>query len=189
MSLEVLSRLEELKPESNVRLSGFLVNKMRSRFEPRMSLVNPKLIRNGSWGVTPKKGLASLLEDSGRRSVRKVLTIQDKVDDNFSQMLNSELLKKEGYPVLTTVLGTVAGVASFGAGLLFAASTTVLANSSKTARIIARAGDELWMVEEIGQENSVAVHVQGFWLSDPYRGQSATKGWLIHEERSNLIFD
>jgi hypothetical protein len=55
-------------------------------------------------------------------------------------------------------------------------------------------GDEIWQVEEIGKIREgtgfVPVHINSFWLVDPFRGQSTyNKGWLIHEERHDLSLD
>jgi hypothetical protein len=35
-----------------------------------------------------------------------------------------------------------------------------------------------------------AVHINSYWLVDPYRGQTTyDKGWLIHEERGDVTLD
>jgi len=117
------------------------------------------------------------------------MTLPVGIEDNFTFTFNTALLGGDSYPVLTAVLGTAAGVASAGAGLLFTVATTALSVSQTSRRVLARAGDELWQVEEIGKNGSSVIHVAAYFLVDPFRGQgvnSRIKGWLIHEERKNL---
>jgi hypothetical protein len=59
-----------------------------------------------------------------------------------------------------------------------------LAKTSHT--FIARVGDQVWQIEEIGKVGTKVVHVGSYWVVDPYRKQAPEKGWLIHEERTEL---
>ena len=52
---------------------------------------------------------------------------------------------------------------------------------------VARLDDEIWHIEEIGKEGNKAVYLSAFFIVDPYRKQALSKGWLIHEEREELI--
>ena len=97
----------------------------------------------------------------------------------------------KNYPVLTAILGAGAGLVSGGAALLFSAGSTALSVAQKSHKVLARAGDELWKVEEIGKvRNGTAfevVHVSSYFLVDPYRKKPGTlHSWLIHEERKEL---
>ena len=189
MSLEVLSRLEELKPESNKKLPQQILHLLKGKLSPPSELADIKLVRNGYFVSVPKNGGASLQLPKNRRSARKVLTLKSIADESFTDVLNSELLGGESYPVLSTVVGTITGLVSFGAGLLFAASTTRLNSHQASPRILARSGDEIWIIEEFGKVGGKSLHVQSFWLCDPYRGQAAINGWLIHEERRDLLLN
>jgi hypothetical protein len=53
--------------------------------------------------------------------------------------------------------------------------------------VLARPGDEIWHIESIGKVANEAVYVSSYLLTDPYRRQYPTKGWLIHEEREQVI--
>lgn len=55
-------------------------------------------------------------------------------------------------------------------------------------RVLARSGDEIWHVEEIGKVRSggsyKAVYISSYFIVDPFRGQSLHthsngKGWLL----------
>lgn len=100
-----------------------------------------------------------------------------------------ELAGGKSYPVLNAVLGTVAG-AQLVAGMLFTIGTTALELSKTHHGVPARQGDELWQVEEIGKVVKGAawdvVHVGSYFLIDPFRTQTVTNGWLIHEEGTLL---
>ena len=73
--------------------------------------------------------------------------------------------------------------------------STALSLSQTSQRVLARAGDELWQVEEIGKardknffgsDTMEMVHIGSYFLVDPHRsiGLVRSKGWLIHEERT-----
>ena len=109
-------------------------------------------------------------------------------EDSIIYKLNTELLGGINYPILTAVLGTIAGATAPGAGLLFTVASTALSLAQTSRRILARPGDEVWQVENIGKVKSAVVHVASYLLVDPYRerGQPRIKGWLFHEERTEL---
>jgi hypothetical protein len=96
------------------------------------------------------------------------------------------LLGGERYPVLTAAIGIAGGAISGGAGLLFTLSTTGLALVNTAGKVLARAGDEIWHIEEIGKEGNKAIYISAFFIVDPYRKQAPDKGWLIHEEREEI---
>lgn len=96
------------------------------------------------------------------------------------------MLGGESYPILTTALGIASGVVSGGAGLIFTLATTGLALANTTTKVLARPNDEIWHIEEIGKIGNKAVYVSAFFIVDPFRKQSTSKGWLIHEEREEL---
>ena len=195
MSTSVLDRLQELRPDSKIRLTNslptaFSLYLQNNKGVRPLELVYSKMIANAHWTSVPYKGGKALLQKQGRQAIRKVMTLQPGFESNFTYSLNTALLGGNGYPVLTAVLGTAAGIASFGAGLFFAAATTGISMSQKARRVLARGGDEIWQVEEIGRVRDgsgyKAMHVNSYFIVDPYRRQSFTKGWLIHEERSEV---
>lgn len=120
----------------------------------------------------------------------------DNIETNSLHVLNTALLGGKSYPVLTATLGTAVGIASLGAGLFFTVATTALSLAQTSQRALARPGDQIWQIEEIGKvlDNSLlgsgkykAVHVLSYFLVDPYRNQAPRKGWLIHEERNDIV--
>lgn len=185
MSASVLSQLPELQRKSNARLNPVVVSSIQDHSNPR-ALVEPVLVANGKFAVKPKKGASSLATQNNRVSKRKVNMFKAG-NEHIASKLNQELLGGERYPVLTAVLGITAGVVSGGAGLLFTVATTGLALANTTKRVLARPGDEVWHIEEIGKIGNKATYVSAFFLVDPYRKQAPSKGWLIHEEREELI--
>ena len=97
------------------------------------------------------------------------------------------MLGGESYPILTTALSIAGSVVSGGASLLFSLATTGLSLTKTTSKVLARLDDEIWHIEEIGKEGNKAVYLSAFFIVDPYRKQALSKGWLIHEEREELI--
>ncbi len=108
-------------------------------------------IANGNWAVKPKNGVSSLLQLNNRQSIRKVKTLGPGEEGNITYQLNSALLGGSSYPILTAALGVAAGLASGGAGLLFTIGTTGLNLGQTNQRVLARVGDEIWHIEEIGK--------------------------------------
>ncbi|VAW61738.1 hypothetical protein MNBD_GAMMA08-981 [hydrothermal vent metagenome] len=100
--------------------------------------------------------------------------------------LNRELSGGESYPILTTALGIAGGFVSGGGSILFSAALTGLSLAQKTSKVLARQADEIWHIEEIGKEGDKAVYVSSFFIAAPFRKNSKSKGWLIHEERHDL---
>lgn len=192
MAISIVDRLQELRPHSNTRLLNGVYSDIgrsvqRSGGRP-LQLVKPKMIANANWTKVPIKDNRALLESANRQFIRKVLTLESGFESSLTYKLNTALLGGQSYPVLTAVLGTAAGMASFGAGLLFTVATTGLSVTQKSQRILARGGDEIWQVEEIGKirdgSDYTVTHINSYFLVDPYRKQNLAKGWLIHEERS-----
>ena len=197
MSTSVLDRLQELRPDTRIRLGYNMPRSFKERISKKGShpveLIHPKRIANSDWTSEPYKGSQSLLQLQNRHAVRKVMTLQSAFGGNFTYRLNTALLGGDSYPVLTALLGTAAGIASFGAGLFFAAATTGISMSQKEQRVLARGGDEIWQVEEIGKVRDgsgyKAMHINSYFLVDPFRKQNLAKGWLIHEERSEITLN
>ena len=199
MSQRVLAALQTLQPDSKKRIrDSIIVNLTQSLTSARYQLIKNRRSPSGSGSISvPRHGTQSLLQKRSIQAIRKLRTLPAGQEDNFTYRLNTQLLGGEQYPILTAVLGTVAGLASAGAGLLFAVATTALSASVTSQRVLARLGDEVWQVEEIGKstssgifsgETTNAVHVGSYFLVDPHRaaGPVRTKGWLIHEERTEL---
>lgn len=198
MSEEIINSLDELQPESGKWLSNALITGITQSLTQRRY----NLMRLTGRATDPTYGLVgstqSLRDPANRSSRRRMMILQPGREDNFTFMLNTGLLGGTSYPILTAALGTAAGFASGGAGLLFTVVTTGLSVNQTAQRVLARGGDEIWQVEEIGKARESswfgkgemeAVHVGSYFLVDPYRqrvGGPHAKGWLIHEERHVL---
>jgi len=100
--------------------------------------------------------------------------------------LNHELSGGDSYPVLTTALSIAGGLVSGGGSILFSIAVTGLSLAQKASKVLARQGDEIWHIEEIGKEGNKAIYVSSYFIVDPYRKTARSKGWLIHEERYEL---
>jgi len=184
-SAELLSRLSGLQPQSKCWLPNSIITGLTlSLTQARYQLIRTDMVR-GKYIFVPTDGLAKIPPKVS--AYRKLKTIDREQKGNFTYSLNTELLGGEQYPILTFVLGTAVGAVSGGAGLLFGATTTYLSLQQTAQRVLAREGDEVWQVEEIGKSGQDVVHVGSYFLQDPFRGhRNAASGWLIHEERTVL---
>lgn len=193
MSEHIIRQLSTLQPESGQRLPTSIIYGFSSSSGGSSQLIRIDH-RGGDYVGIPAHGTASLLQHV--RSRVKVFTLEQS-RAGFMRALNQELKGGASYPVLTTVLGTAVGVASGGAGLLFTAATLAVDLNRRNTDVLARVGDEIWHVEEIGKvfednlisrDRYVPTHVSSFFLVDPYRsrGDSAVKGWLLHESRMEV---
>ena len=188
--LTSVDQLEELKPDSGKRVLGDLRGirmYLQGQGRDPVLLVKPKQAANLQWEYHLKNGTDSLARQEGRHARQKVIALPPVEEDNFTHRLNTALLGGSNYPVLSAASSIVVGTASGLAGLFFTIGTTALSVASFSQRILARGGDEVWQVEEIGKSYSngkaVATHVLSYFLVDPFRTQSTRKAWLIHEER------
>lgn len=186
MSLAVLNKLQNLQEPSGKYLGQVVIGYIQDHSLPYV-LVKREQIANARWAVKPRKGAASLSQPKNIQSIRKVSTIPAGIESAIAAKLNIDLLGGTSYPVLTAVMGVAAGLGSMGAGLFFSTLTTGISLQKTSRRVLARAGDEIWHVEEIGKFNNVATYVSSFILVDPYRKQAPGKGWLLHESRDELI--
>lgn len=194
MTENILNQLEELQKQSKKSLNLPIVSAIQNKAHPR-TLVVQDIVANGKWVTKPIKDATSLLKPENRQSLRKIRTLAPGRDGNLTFSLNTSLLGGQNYPILNAALGTAVGLAGFGAGLLFTIGTTGLSLQQTSQRVLARSGDEIWHVEEIGKSliggSYKPVYVSSFFIVDPFRGQthlgqSDSKGWLIHEERLEL---
>lgn len=187
-NMQNIASLQELQRESGKRLPDSVITGMtRSFTQARYQLIRSRVNPSGAgFVIEPTGGISSLPQNT--QAIRRLMTLPAGSEDNFTYTLNTALQGGTSYPILTAVLGIVTGAASAGAGLLFTVASTALSVAQTSQRVLARAGDQLWQVEEIGKIRSTAVHVGSYFLVDPYRsrGQSRIKGWLIHEERTEL---
>lgn len=196
-SLQATDLLQDLQPDSNKRLpdsviTGMTLSLTRARYQLIRSRKNPS---GAGFICEPTLGASSISMNS--QAIRKLMTLSADSEQSFTGTLNTALLGGASYPILEAVLGTFVGTVSAGAGLLFTVASTALNIARTTQRVLAREGDEIWQVEEIGRakktgwasgDSVVAVHVGSYFLVDPYRssGNARHKGWLIHEERTEL---
>jgi len=189
---KILASLQELQNDSGKRISDSIITRMtRSMTRARYQLIRSRNNPSGAGFLPePTNGASSLSNAKNTQSIRKLMTVSPATgEDGFTFSLNTALLGGKSYPILNAVLGTAAGAVSMGAGLLFTVASTALSLAQTSQRVLARSGDELWQVEEIGKKESRIIHVGSYFLVDPYRGrggQSRIKGWLIHEERTEL---
>ncbi len=185
ISSNILSQLQDLQKQSNKRLNPVIMSTIHDHSKPR-SLVDPVMIANGKFAVKPVKGASSLVTANNRQAKEK--SGHSHLEQSMLQnKLNNELLGGESYPVLTATLDIATGVVSGGAGLLFTLATTGLTLANTTSRVLARTGDEIWHIEEIGKVGNKATYVSAFFIVDPFRKQTPGKGWLLHEEREEII--
>jgi len=185
MSTAILNTLQILQKPSGKHLNQIVVSYIQDHNRPQV-LIKKEIIYNGAVAVRPRNGVSSLSKLKNVQSIRKVSTIPSGGNGAIITQLNTALLGGASYPVLTAVLGVAAGVGSMGAGLMFSALTTGISLTQTSRRVLARAGDEIWHVEEIGKFDNVATYVSSFILVDPYRKQAPGKGWLLHESRDEL---
>ena len=90
-----------------------------------LKLVKRVMIANANWAVQPREGAASLSYLHNRHSARRTKTLTN-AHDQVIKELNLQLAGGKNYPILTAALGTAAGLASLGAGLIFTAATTTV---------------------------------------------------------------
>ncbi len=115
--------------------------------------------------------------------------------------LNEDLQGGETFPWLLFGLGlafTPLGAIGSVGGIVFGAATTAINGSRRTTQVMARAGDGIWHVEEVGRTHEdnyisedrwLATHISSFFLVDPHRRHMREKGWLIHEGRRLITLD
>ncbi|MCB1745690.1 MAG: hypothetical protein H6977_14725 [Gammaproteobacteria bacterium] len=188
---KILAKLAELKRDSGMRIPDHLITGMtRSLTQARHQLIRSRVRTSGpGFAYEPTNGAESLSIRANTAARRKLMSLATGGgEDTFLHTLNSELLGGNSYPILDAVLGATAGAVAVGAGYVFTIVSTALNLSKTSHRVLARPGDELWQVEEIGKQDSSVVHVGSYFLVDPYRSQGASgfKGWLIHEQRTEL---
>lgn len=158
----------------------------KSLTQARYQLIRSKVNPSGAGFITgPTNGTASLLSNVQAR--RLLWTAKE--NDGFLKMLNKELQGGEGYPILSAVVGEGVGripVLGTAVSLLFSAVSAGVDLSKTSHTVIARVGDQVWQIEEIGRVGAKIVHVGFYWVVDPCRKQSPEKKWLIHEQRTEL---
>ncbi len=158
-------------------------------------LISPQA-RRGRIVQVPGQGIGNLLR--GLRSVQKVMTFTSSNRD-FMNSLNEDLQGGETFPWLLLVLGIgfapITGAVGVVGGIVFGAATTAIDGSRRTTQVMARAGDEIWHVEEVGrtfednfisEDRWLATHISSFFLVDPHRRHTREKGWLLHEDRREI---
>ena len=189
MAGKIMECLRELRPATNRKLNPKIVSRLQDHDVPN-KLIKREIVANGSWVVKPRVPAEALIDESKHNSKRKVRTLGYGSASHLLPLLNVELSGGQEYPVLTALLGAASGPVSGGGALLFSAATVGIDIAKPDHRILARKGDEIWHVEEIGKvlQNGrcVPVYVSSFFVVDPYRAHFSPKGWLIHEERQNL---
>lgn len=193
MNSPVLNQLHELRRETGIKVLGDMKGLrlyLQDTGRSPLLLISPKIVR-GQVVYEPAISPESLVNKEGRVAQRRAMTLPNVVEDNYTFMLNNSLLGGRDYPLLTSVAGFGAGLLSGGAGLIFSAAATGVSLGKTSHRILARGGDELWQMEEIGKSRKggsyVPMHVLSYFLVDPFRGTNHRKVWLIHEERKELI--
>jgi len=174
--------MTNLQPDSGKRLNPTVITAMtmsitRQRNQLMRSVANPQ---GRGILIVPAPG-------QHLTASRRLMTFQAERSGVLTEMLNTELLGGEQYPILSFVLGTATGVNPL-AGFVFSVATTALSLNQTAQRILARRGDELWQVEQIGRTGRDVVHVGAYFLYDPFRNSAfrSGNGWLIHEERTVL---
>lgn len=189
-SMRIMASLTELQPYSNRRMSPSIIAGITCRTHVKNQMIRAKKMPGKPFETVLVYKVSSV---TGNIQVtRRLMTMATEDEDNFTHRLNNELLNLPKHPILKLVLGTGAGILVPPvalAGLVFTGITTALDLSKTSQRILARGGDEIWQVEELGKKNNKLTHISSFFLYDPYRTKDQNckiKGWLIHEERTEL---
>lgn len=182
--MDIMHSLKELRKDSGIRLNKVATSYIQDHGQP-YKLVDPVRISNANWKVKPKNGIQSLANPVNLHSARKV-KILGPGKEQIINILNKALLGGENYPVLTTVLGIAGGMVSGFGSILFSVGTTAISINNQVRQVLARFGDEIWHVEEIGKVGNKAMYVSCYFIVDPYRAQTPNKGWLIDETRIEL---
>jgi len=196
MSTPLITSLPPLKRHSGVSISSSVVHGMSAGSSGGYDLAR-LTHQSGEYLLVPRNGVQSV--NSNLQSKRKLMTL-DSHRRGFMRSVNEGLKGGPSYPVLVFALGTAVGVASGGAGLIFGATTLMVDLGRRETDVLARKGDELWRVEEIGRvyENNtfsadrwIGMHITSYFLLDPFRsqGNNPDKGWLINEDRRRLLLD
>jgi len=183
MSSDIIRNLEELQEHSHKHVNRIVVSRIQSHDSPS-TIAQYKQI-NHKLAYAPTNGASSLLIKENTYSRRKTKTFLTE-SDPVMKALNHDLSGGDSYPVLTTALGIATGAFSGGVSILFSVGVTGLSLAQKASKVLARQADEIWHIEEIGKEGDKAVYVSSFFIVAPFRKNSKSKGWLIHEERHDL---
>lgn len=190
MSEAILKKLPKLQEDSGKRLTGVIEDIIRVSENPK-PLTKAELVANGVWRTKIAAGTESLRTPENRVSVQKVRVLKPSEETSRIRRLNRALQGGKDYPILSSVTGALAGIVSSGAGFLFSAGSTGLSLSKTSPKVLARAGDEIYHVQEIGRgpgkDSDKVFSVSSFFLVDPYRKKSTGhNGWLIHEDRDEV---
>ncbi|MEO0332535.1 MAG: hypothetical protein AAF223_12770 [Bacteroidota bacterium] len=194
MSFNV-SQLPRLRRHSGQRVASSLIHGFAAHSGGQTRLISPQF-RSGQGIIqVPRNGASSVLQ--GLRSVQKVMTFGSS-NRGFMTRLNQSLKGGESYPALVFTLGLVfvpLGTVGTVGGIIFGASTAAFDGARRSTNVLAREGDEIWHVEEIGRayednwiadDRWVATHISSYFLVDPFRRQRPEKGWLLHEMRRTI---
>lgn len=196
MSTDLLKHLKELRPDSGVRIVNSIVHGFHgasnSKGEAGKTLIKPEMKANAQWIWKVNGNLQAYRAPENHFYREKVRSFGEDENGGFIERLNVALQGGKSYPILSLISGAIVGAASSGVGLLFSTTSTVASMSKYTHRVLARPGDQIWKVEELGKVKSgseyQAVHVLSFFVIDPFRDGSKfrNRGWLIHEERTDV---
>ncbi|MEM6844148.1 MAG: hypothetical protein AAF632_18115 [Bacteroidota bacterium] len=195
MSFNVL-QLPRLRRHSGQRLPTSTIYGFSANTGGQTRLISPQF-RSGQGIIhVPRNGVSNVLH--GLRNVQKVLTFTPS-NRGFMNSLNQDLQGGESYPWLVFGLSLafipLSGGVGTVSGVIFGASTTAIDSSRRNTSVMARLGDEIWHVEEIGRtfedniisdDRWVATHISSYFLVDPFRRQNPEKGWLLHEGRRTI---
>ncbi|MEM8969911.1 MAG: hypothetical protein AAGE93_26075 [Bacteroidota bacterium] len=194
MSFNVL-QLPRLRRHSGQRVASSLIHGFAAHSGGQTRLISPQFRSGRGIIQVPRNGASSVLQ--GLRSVQKVMTFESS-NRRFMARLNHSLKGGNSYPALVFTLGLVfipLGTAGTVGGVIFGAASTAFDRARRSTSVLAREGDEIWHVEEIGRtfednyiqdDRWVATHISSYFLVDPFRRQKPEKGWLLHEMRRTI---
>ncbi|MGB3850492.1 MAG: hypothetical protein WA958_11040 [Tunicatimonas sp.] len=195
MSQSIIRQLPRLRRESGKHLPTSTIYGFSAHPGGQTRLISPQA-RRGRIVQVPGSGIGNLLR--GLRSVQKVMTFTAS-NRSFMNSLNEDLQGGDTFPWLLFGLGLVfipiVGAVGTVGGVVFAASTTAIDSSRRTTQVMARVGDEIWHVEEVGrtfednyirEDRWLATHISSYFLVDPHRRHLREKGWLLHEDRKEI---
>ncbi len=178
--------LPELGPSTGRSLPSSTINGFMAREKyRRFALIDVHFVGAGrNLHYRPAPGIDLTKANASKRRLFNF----DTAHSRFQQSVNKELGGGRSYPILTGLLSIGAGIVSGGAGIIFTLITSAADAGRQVQPVMARLGDELWQVEQVGKVKGKVVHVEYFVLWDPYRRQANVPSeWIIHEDRHDVV--
>lgn len=165
--------LQPLPPDSGMRISDHIM--IGSGCGPQL----------GSMNLSHGNATMRIYNSGHLANLRLITTI---IENGFKAELNQAFRGGSNCPILNFILGTGAGFISGGTSFLFSVVTTGIDLVRRSSSVLARNGDQVWMLELVGLEGTSTKYARYYFLVDPFRSSTTEKGWLIGERRYDATF-